>query len=62
MSDKKENVRLSSGGDSGAIVVEAIISLTSFVFAIVTVLTVVNICLIQARMAHAINTTASEIS
>ena len=31
-------------------------------FAIVTLLTIVNICLVQARVAVAINTTAKELS
>lgn len=46
----------------GAITIEATISLTAFMFAIVTILTIVNICIAQARIATAINATAKEIS
>lgn len=46
----------------GAIVVEATISLTAFMFLIVTILTIINICYAQAKIGVAINTTAKEIS
>ncbi|MBE6961235.1 MAG: hypothetical protein E7445_02130 [Ruminococcaceae bacterium] len=48
--------------ESGMITIEATISLSAFMFAIVTVLTIVNICLVQSRMSCAINATAKEIS
>ncbi len=48
--------------ESGSVTVEATISLSAFMFAIVTLLTIVNICIVQARMSYAINTTAKEIS
>ena len=48
--------------ESGSVTIEATISLTAFMFAIVTLLTIVNICMIQARMSVAINTTAKELS
>lgn len=48
--------------ERGAIVVEATISLSIFMFAIVTLLSVVNICYAQAKISVAINTTAKEIS
>ena len=48
--------------DRGAIVIEGIISLTTFVFAIFTILSIVNICYIQAKMNVALNTAAKEIS
>lgn len=48
--------------ESGSITIEATISLSAFMFAIVTVLTIVNICIVQARMSYAINMTAKEIS
>lgn len=48
--------------ESGSVTVEATISLTAFMFAIITILTIVNICIVQARIANAINTTANEIS
>lgn len=47
---------------SGSVTIEATISLSAFMFAIVTLLTIVNICVIQAKMSYAINTTAREIS
>lgn len=48
--------------ESGSVTVEATISLSAFMFAIVTILTIVNICIVQARISYAINTTAKEIS
>lgn len=48
--------------EQGAIVVEATISLTAFMFLIVTVLTIINICYVQAKIGVAVNTTAKEIS
>ena len=48
--------------EKGAVTVEATISLTAFMFAIITVLTVLNICTVQAKIANAINLTAREIS
>lgn len=48
--------------ENGMVTVEATISLSSFMFAIVTILSVVNICIVQARMSYALNTTAREIS
>lgn len=49
-------------GENGAVTVEATISLTAFMFAIITILTIVNISLVQAKIAIAINTTARELS
>lgn len=48
--------------ERGAIVVEATISLTAFVFAIFTILSLVNIYYIQAKMSIALNSAAKEIS
>ena len=48
--------------EQGAIVVEATISLTAFMFFIVTILSIVNICYAQAKIGVAVNTTAKEIS
>ena len=48
--------------ESGAIVVEATLSLTAFVFAIFTILNVVNICYIQARMGSALDSAAKEMA
>lgn len=49
-------------GESGSVTIEATISLSTFMFAIVTILTIVNICIVQARMSFALNMTAKEIS
>lgn len=46
----------------GSVTVEAIISLSTFMFAIVTILSLVNLYIVQAKVAYAINTTAKEIS
>ena len=48
--------------ERGAIVVEGIISLTTFMFAIFTILSIVNICYIQAKMNVALHSAAKEIS
>ncbi len=39
-------------GESGSVTVEATISLSAFMFAIVTLLTIVNICVVPANMVH----------
>ena len=41
--------------ENGAIVVEATISLTAFIFAILIILQLVNICYVQSKMAVALN-------
>ena len=46
----------------GAIVVEATISLSIFIFAIFTILNIVNMCFVQAKIAVSLNTAAKEIS
>ncbi len=48
--------------EDGAIIVEATISLSTFMFFIVTILTIVNICYVQSRMSIVINETAKELS
>lgn len=48
--------------ERGAIIVEGIISLTTFMFMMFTILSIVNICFIQSRMAVALNSAAKEIS
>lgn len=48
--------------ERGAVIVEATISLTTFIFAIFTLLSIVNICYIQARVNTALNSAAKEIS
>lgn len=48
--------------ERGAITIEATISLSTFMFAIVTILSIVNICIVQAKISNAINLTAKELS
>lgn len=48
--------------EDGAVVVEAAISLPVFMFFIVTILSIVNICIAQSRIQIALNETAKEIS
>lgn len=48
--------------EKGAVVVEASISLTVFMFFIVTILSIVNISAAQAKIGLALNATAKEIS
>ena len=48
--------------EKGAIVVEATISLTAFIFAILIVLQLVNICYMQSKMAVALNSASKEMS
>lgn len=48
--------------ERGSVTIEATISLSAFMFAIVTLLTVINICMVQAKISIAINATAKELS
>lgn len=48
--------------EGGAIIVEGILSLTTFMFAIFTILSIVNVCFIQSRISVALNSAAKEIS
>lgn len=48
--------------EHGVITIEATISLSTFMFAIVTVLSIVNIFIVQAKISNAINLTAKELS
>ncbi|MBQ9975816.1 MAG: hypothetical protein IJP16_04835 [Clostridia bacterium] len=48
--------------ERGSVTVEAAISLTTFMFAIVTILTIMNICIVQAKISVAINSAAKELS
>jgi len=48
--------------ESGVVTIEATISLTAFMFAIVTILTIVNICIVQTRIGIAIHGVAKELS
>ena len=44
--------------ERGAIVVEATIALTAYIFAIFTILSIVDICYIQAKMSIALDESA----
>lgn len=57
-----ESCKQNKKEEGGAIVIEATISLTAFIFAIFTILSVVNICFIQARINMALNSAAKDIS
>ncbi len=48
--------------EKASITIEATISLTTFAFLIITLLTVVNICVAQTKIGMAINSAAKEIS
>ena len=48
--------------EEGAIVIEATLSLTLFMFVIVMILSFVNLCIAQAKIGIALNQTAKEIS
>lgn len=48
--------------ERGAVIVEATIALTTFVFAIYIILSIVDICYVQAKMGIAINSAAKEMS
>lgn len=48
--------------EKGAIMVEATIALTTFMFALLMILSLLNICYIQAKMGVALNSAAKEMS
>ena len=48
--------------EKGAIVVEATIALTAFIFAIYTILSIVDICYIQAKISIALDAAAEDLS
>ena len=48
--------------ENGAIVVEATLSLTAFMFAVLMFLLVIDVCYAQAKIGTALNCTAKEIS
>lgn len=48
--------------ENGAVVVEAMLSLTLFMFMIVSILSIANLCSIQVKIGTALNETAKEIS
>ena len=46
----------------GAVVIEATISLTAFMFLIITILAITNICLAQAKIGTMVNGIAKDVS
>lgn len=48
--------------EQGAIIIEAIIALTVYIFAVFTILSIVDICYTQARMSIALNSAARDLS
>lgn len=48
--------------ERGAIVIEATIGLTAFIFFVFTLLTIIDVCLAQAKIGVAVNTAAKELS
>lgn len=61
--DKQKNERKQKfKNEKGAIIVEATISLPIFMFTIITILSVVNICIAQSKMGTFINESAKELS
>ena len=59
---ESRKARKKSYGESGAIIVEATISLPIFMFTILTILSIVNICVAQAKMGTFVNDSAKEFS
>lgn len=55
-------VNVINKNERGSVTIEATISLSAFMFTIVTILTIVNICIVQAKMSYAVNSVAKEIS
>lgn len=48
--------------EKGAVIVEAIVALTVYIFAVFTILSIVDICYTQARVSIALNSAAKDIS
>lgn len=48
--------------ESGAIIIESIIALTVYIFAIFTILSIVDVCYTQARVSIALNSAARDLS
>ncbi|MCD8120005.1 MAG: hypothetical protein LUE29_11110 [Lachnospiraceae bacterium] len=61
-SQLRERQEKERGGERGALVIEATLSLSTFIFLIFTLLSITNIYYIQAKMSVALNSSAKEIS
>ena len=57
MTNKKENKK-----ENGAIVVEATIAFTTFIFCILTILMIIDVAYVQAKVGTALNMSAKEMS
>lgn len=57
-----EKLKKPKTGERGAVVVEATICLSAFVFALFLILSVVDICYVQAKIGIALNSAAKEMS
>ncbi|MBE5944452.1 MAG: hypothetical protein E7258_05990 [Lachnospiraceae bacterium] len=53
---------MKKNNEQGAIVVEAAMSLPIYIFLIITILSIVNICYIQTKVQIALNTSAKQVS
>ncbi len=62
MKERKEGKEQKEGKERGAVVVEAIISMTAFMFAILIILSIADIAYVQSKMAVALNSAAGEMS
>lgn len=58
MKEKNKN----ENRERGAVIVEASIALPIFMFMIITILSIINICYVQAKVQVAVNSTAKEMS
>ena len=59
---RTEKKNIQGGRERGAVVVEAVISMTAFIFAILIILSVADIAYTQCKMAVALNSAAKEMS
>ena len=54
--------RVDLASENGVVFIEATIALTAFMFFVVTLLSIVNVCYAQAKIGTALNETAKELS
>ena len=54
--------RVNPSSENGVVFIEATIALTAFMFFVVTLLSIVNVCYAQAKIGTALNETAKELS
>ena len=51
-----------SKSEKGSATIEAIVSLSIFIFAFIAIYSIVNMCIVQAQIQQALNKSAKEIS